>query len=352
MSVRVEPATHLQRGGPHSLEVLRRPLPGQSGLLHLDSRVTSARAQPESALAQRGRWAMPKRSRWRPTLPCAQRVRGQRRHPGALRGAGSRHRACHARTRDLTTSPPVTPHWSWPTSAPELRRLQQQLGAERPPPWHPPVNAYTIGGCFVCFARARQARGGRVDGASADLRDHAATAGARGDAAWAGAALACYGRNLATAVVAGSAGHPYEPGLLALREGPLLDAAVRALPEAPVVLLVNATGRDHPRRAGLALHLGAVLGLPSVGVTHRPLLAHGAWPPAEVGAHSQLLLGGEPVACWLRTRRGARPLVVHPAWRTDLETARATVIAALGRFRAPEPLREARRAARRARAAG
>jgi len=50
--------------------------------------------------------------------------------------------------------------------------------------------------------------------------------------------------------------------------------------------LVNATGRDHPRRAGLALQLGAVLDLPSVGVTHTPLLAQGEWPPGEAGARS------------------------------------------------------------------
>jgi deoxyribonuclease V len=66
----------------------------------------------------------------------------------------------------------------------------------------------------------------------------------------------------------GPAGGPYLPALLTLREGPLLEQAVRALPITPEVLVVNATGRDHPRRAGLALHLGAVLGLPSVGGGH------------------------------------------------------------------------------------
>ncbi|HEY8236284.1 MAG TPA: endonuclease V, partial [Gaiellaceae bacterium] len=74
------------------------------------------------------------------------------------------------------------------------------------------------------------------------------------------------------------AGNAYEPGLLALREGPVLETAVRALTARPDALLVDATGRDHPRRAGLALQLGAILDLPSVGVTHRPLLADGDWP--------------------------------------------------------------------------
>jgi deoxyribonuclease V len=116
------------------------------------------------------------------------------------------------------------------------------------------------------------------------------------------------------------------------------------------VLLVNATGRDHPRRAGLALHLGALLGMPSVGVTHRPLLAGGEWPPPQRGARSPLELDGETVGCWLRTREGARPLAIHPGWRMSVESACMVVLAATGSARAPEPLREARRVARVARA--
>jgi len=137
----------------------------------------------------------------------------------------------------------------------------------------------------------------------------------------AGAALTRGRRLLAAATSAGVAGAPYRPALLALREGPLLEAAVRALPSRPDVLLVNATGRDHPRRAGLALHLGAVLGLPTVGVTDRPLLAEGRWPPDAASAAAPLLLDGEPVGCWLRTRPGVRPVAVHAAWRTGVEAA-------------------------------
>jgi deoxyribonuclease V len=139
--------------------------------------------------------------------------------------------------------------------------------------------------------------------------------------------------------------------LLALREGPALEAAVRRLRQPPDVLLVDATGRDHPRRAGLALHLGVVLGVPSVGVTHRPLLAEGAWPDDDSAASAPLLLGDELVGHWVRTRPGTRPLAVHAAWRTDAETAVKVVLAALAGRRAPEPLRRARQAAREARAA-
>jgi deoxyribonuclease V len=155
----------------------------------------------------------------------------------------------------------------------------------------------------------------------------------------------------ATALFAGRAGAPYEPGLLWLREGPLLAAAVRALPRLPDVLLVNSTGRDHPRRAGLALQLGADLDVPTIGVTHRPLVAAGDWPEARRGATSPLMLEGEQVGCWVRTRRGRRPLAVTPGWRIELHTAVEVVLGASGQTRTPEPLRLARRAARAARAA-
>ena len=155
----------------------------------------------------------------------------------------------------------------------------------------------------------------------------------------------------ATAVARGRAAAAYQPGLLALREGRLLEAAVRALPGTPEVVIANATGRDHPRGAGLALHVGAALDLPSVGVTDRPLLAAGPEPGPERRAASPLLLDGVEVARLVRTRAGARPLVVHPGWRTDLDTAVSVVLAAVRRARTPEPLRRARREARRARAA-
>jgi deoxyribonuclease V len=221
---------------------------------------------------------------------------------------------------------------SWPGSAAELTALQESLGRRQPVPWHI-QSTPAIAGCFVCWRRG-------IEGW-----------GIAGEPGWAAAALLSDGRLIDGAVVTGVAGAAYEPGLLALREGPLLAAAVRALPHRPDVLLVNATGRDHPRRAGLALHLGAVLDLPTVGVTHRPLLAAGVWPPDEAGAVSPLRLDGEIVGVWLRTRRGARPLAVHAAWRTDAATAIAVVRAAAGGARTPEPLRQARELARTARAA-
>jgi deoxyribonuclease V len=176
--------------------------------------------------------------------------------------------------------------------------------------------------------------------------------GAHGDRAWAAAVIMRGRRTVAQAKVGGAACAPYEAGLLALREGPLLEAAVRALDEAADVVLVDATGRDHPRRAGLALHLGAVLDVPTVGVTHRPLLACGDWPADPKGESAPLVLGGEQVGAWVRRREGVRPVAAHPAWRTDVDTAVAVVSRVAGSHRTPEPLRQARRLARLARAKG
>jgi len=147
----------------------------------------------------------------------------------------------------------------------------------------------------------------------------------------------------------GTAGATYEPGLLALRIGAILERTVRGLPKPPDVLLVDATGRDHPRRAGLALHLGAVLDLPTVGVTHRPLVAAGELPEDHAGAASPLTLEDDVVGFWLRTRTGVRPLAVHAGWKVDAVTALEIVRRCWCRRRTPEPLREARRLARTAR---
>jgi len=222
----------------------------------------------------------------------------------------------------------------WPRSVGELVDAQRALAAADPPPWRPPAAAPAVGACVACFARGQTGPG------------------ARGERAWAAAAVLRGRRVLADAVTIGEAGAPYQAGLLALREGPPLEAAVRALAVVPDVLLVDATGRDHPRHAGLALHLGAMLALPTVGVTDRPLLAAGAWPDDVRGATSPLLLDGERVGAWLRMRPGARPVAVHAGWRTDVDVAVHVVRAAARGHRTPEPLRRARRLARIERARG
>jgi deoxyribonuclease V len=175
--------------------------------------------------------------------------------------------------------------------------------------------------------------------------------GALGDRAWTGAALVAGGRLVAGTVLPGRAGAPYAAGLLALREGELLERAITTLGGTPDLVLVDATGLDHPRGAGLALHLGAVLGVPTIGVTDRPLMARGPDPGPLVGAVADLLLDGQLVGMRVRTAAAARPVVVHAAWRTEPQTAAAIVLGLARGVRTPLPLREARRLARAAREA-
>lgn len=216
-----------------------------------------------------------------------------------------------------------------------LEREQRRLAALEPPPWRPGSAQLVAGGAFVAFARGRQGPG------------------RAGDHAFVGAAATCDAAGIGRAVIEGSSPAPYRAGYLASREGALLEAALRALmvdhPDLDVVL-IDATGRDHPRRAGLALHMGAVLGIPSVGVTHRPLLASGPEPANDAGASAELVLDGVVVGRWLRTQTDVKPLAVHCGWRTDASTAVEVVMRVTDRARTPEPLRRARMAAREARA--
>ena len=220
----------------------------------------------------------------------------------------------------------------WPTTAEKLVATQLELAQATPPLWRPPT-VPTVAGCFASFSR------------------DSSGPGQTGEPGWA-AAAAYRGRQcVARATIEGRAGAPYLPGLFALRTGALLENAVRSLPERPDVLMVDATGHDHPRRAGLALHLGAVLDLPTIGVTHRTLLAVGDWPTEDRGSQSPLLVDGVLVGFWVRTRDGRRPLAVHAGWRTD-PTLAVQIVMAAARHRTPTPLREARRLARTARAGG
>lgn len=223
---------------------------------------------------------------------------------------------------------PETP----PGAAEALAELQRRLAARRQERWKPGPGVPLVGACYACFERP------------------ANIPGRAGEPGWAAAALTRGSRFVEAIAVEGVAGGPYVPGLLALREEALLAAAVGGLSSRPDVLIVNATGLDHPRGCGLAVQLGATLGLPTVGVTDRPLCARGEPPGPERWSMAPLAQGGRPVAVYLVTRAGTRPVVVHPGWETSFDVALQVVRNSVRRARTPEPLRRARRLARAVRA--
>jgi deoxyribonuclease V len=193
----------------------------------------------------------------------------------------------------------------WPGDRDGLAALQRSLASLRPSAWEP-EEGMLVGSVFCAFSTA-------ADPAGAERAWTAAVSGRE------------------RAVLADEVAAAYGSGYLALREGPLLERAVRALGAPPDVLLVNASGRDRPRGAGLALHLGWMVGVPTVGVTDRPLVA--------TVEGDDLLLGGEVVGSAVVTRPGARPVFAHAAWRTSPGVARSVVAASTGGSRTPEPLR-------------
>lgn len=136
---------------------------------------------------------------------------------------------------------------------------------------------------------------------------------------------------------------PYVPGLLSFREAPALLAALRKLRHPADVLLCDGQGRAHPRRFGIACHLGVLCDLPAVGCAKSRLVGEAAMPGAERGSWTPLLAGGETVGCLLRTRPAGRPLFVSVGHRLSLPQARELVLDCGSGFRLPEPTRQADR---------
>jgi deoxyribonuclease V len=139
---------------------------------------------------------------------------------------------------------------------------------------------------------------------------------------------------------------PYVPGLLSFREAPAMLEALRRLSVRPDLLLVDGQGIAHPRRFGLACHVGLLAGIPTIGVAKSRLIGRYEDPGPERGAWSRLVDKGEVIGAVLRTRRSVRPLFVSVGHRVCLDTAIAYVLRCTGRFRMPEPLRAADRLSR------
>ena len=136
-------------------------------------------------------------------------------------------------------------------------------------------------------------------------------------------------------------GFPYVPGYLSFREIPAALAALALLDPAPDLLMVDGHGIAHPRRMGIAAHLGVLTDLPTIGVAKSRLCGRHEEPPAERGGRVPLTDKGQTIGIVLRSRTRSRPLYVSVGHRIALEPAVELVLATLTGYRLPEPTRVA-----------
>jgi len=132
---------------------------------------------------------------------------------------------------------------------------------------------------------------------------------------------------------------PYVPGLLSFREAPAHIAALACLSRRPDLVFVDGQGIAHPRRLGLASHVGVLAGLPTIGVAKSRLIGTFDPPGPEKGASAPLIDKGETIGTVLRTRTGVRPLFVSVGHRIALDAAVHLVLEAAPRYHLPEPTR-------------
>jgi deoxyribonuclease V len=139
--------------------------------------------------------------------------------------------------------------------------------------------------------------------------------------------------------------YPYIPGLLSFRETPPILTALARLPEPPDLVLVDGQGLAHPRRFGIACHLGLVADRPTIGCAKSRLVGHYVEPAPDAGAWSPLIDHDERIGAVLRTRQGINPVFVSVGHRVSLETAIALTLRCCRGLRLPEPTRLADRLA-------
>ena len=134
---------------------------------------------------------------------------------------------------------------------------------------------------------------------------------------------------------------PYVPGLLAFRELPAIAKAFRALDSPPDLAVVDGHGLAHPRRFGIACHVGVEFGVPSIGCGKSLFVGEHAPPGATRGSWTELLHRGEVIGAAVRTRAGVRPVYVSTGHRVSLKTAIRWILRLAPRYRLPEPVRAA-----------
>ena len=138
---------------------------------------------------------------------------------------------------------------------------------------------------------------------------------------------------------------PYIPGLLAFREAPAVLAALEKLKTEPDLFIFDAQGLAHPRRMGLATHLGVIIDRPSIGCAKSRLCGHHHEPGPERGSYTYLYDGEEIIGAVVRTQTGVSPLYVSIGHKVDLPTAIEYVLSCCTKYRLPETTRYAHRVA-------
>ncbi|MBI2957665.1 MAG: deoxyribonuclease V [Chloroflexi bacterium] len=138
---------------------------------------------------------------------------------------------------------------------------------------------------------------------------------------------------------------PYIPGLLSFRECPVIMEACRRLTLSPDLVFVDGQGIAHPRRIGLASHVGLLLDRPTIGCAKSRLCGEHEEPGPDRGAWSDLVDAGAVIGASLRTKSRTKPVYVSVGHRVDLSTAIQWALACYGGYRLPEPVRLAHLAA-------
>lgn len=142
----------------------------------------------------------------------------------------------------------------------------------------------------------------------------------------------------------GKSPFPYVPGLLTFREAPTILEAFSKLTHRPDVVLVDGQGRAHPRRIGVASHLGLWLGIPTIGCAKSKLIGEFEEPRKKAGSSSPLMIDDEQVGVVLRTKNSVKPLYISPGHGIDLESCIRIVLSQCRGYRQPEPTRLAHQA--------
>jgi deoxyribonuclease V len=148
-----------------------------------------------------------------------------------------------------------------------------------------------------------------------------------------------------TKTVRGDIDFPYVPGLLTFREAPLVLRAFEQVNNVPALVFIDGQGIAHPRRFGIAAHIGLILDIPTIGCAKSRLCGTHEEPGLERGSFSDLVDGDETIGVVLRTKTGIRPLFISVGHKISLRQATEWVLVCCKGYRLPEPARLAHQAA-------